>query len=37
MIDWQGIVDRVRTVFAEHKIEMLIAAGVGFFVGSVLF
>jgi hypothetical protein len=27
--------ERVLSVFAEHKTEMLIAAGIGFFVGSL--
>lgn len=31
------IYNRVRTVFREHKTEMLIAAGLGFAVGALFF
>ena len=37
MFDWRAIADRVRTVFEEHKTEMLIAAAAGFAIGAVLF
>lgn len=32
-----SIYNRVRTVFAEHKTEMLIAAAVGAVIGAILF
>lgn len=31
------MLERLKSVFAEHKTEMLIAAATGFVVGSVLF
>lgn len=31
------IYERVRTVFKEHKTEMLIAAAIGGLIGAILF
>lgn len=31
------MVERIKTVFNEHKTEMLIAAGAGFLVGAIFF
>jgi len=31
------MIERLKTVFAEHKTEMLIAAGIGFVVGALFF
>ena len=36
-LKFKAIVASVKTVFAEHKTEMLIAAAIGFFVGANLF
>lgn len=31
------MIERLKTVFNEHKTEMLIAAGIGWAVGAVFF
>lgn len=31
------MLERLQTVFAEHKTEMLIAAGIGALIGAILF
>ncbi len=33
----QNLADSIKQVFVEHKTEMLVAVGVGFAVGAVLF
>lgn len=31
------MIERLKAVFNEHKTEMLIAAGIGFVIGAMLF
>lgn len=31
------MIDRLQTVFNEHKTEMLIAGAIGFVIGAMLF